>query len=444
MRTTFGQTSAFRITTYALTLGALWLSSPAALAARRPCDCDNLEQVEEHIAQQEFLRKLFQQWEEYMPTSLNTPEDVRQRALTLFHLTFYGVPTEVPQGTGSGAGAAYGTLLDPDEHCPLVKYLYDEKGNAIIRETQRSREEHRNPPQLEQAWERITEREYPSRECAALVRFTLAHERHHQHTCQSPSTPKSNWENARFFVKNDREAYEAGLDILYAERDRLKRQCEKHPPRDGRWRGTLKYAYVYHTFNSEILEKGSNNVYLDATGESQRGERRTVRARASIDAPSGGGNIKLPYRASRQEAWFNKILWEMPGECGWYKKTNWKFDAGNEMRSEANISGTADGELRIDETSGTLTIEYDVPQMPEGTHTRHDWTKPEGTCGERTDRKSDTTQGRVQTMPGVSVSMKVTIDPKHPNDVDVVRIETDGTGKGQHYWALQLHRQPAE
>lgn len=43
----------------------------------------------------------------------------------LFHLTFYGVPTEVPQGTGSGAGAAYGTLLDPDEHCPLVKYLYE-------------------------------------------------------------------------------------------------------------------------------------------------------------------------------------------------------------------------------------------------------------------------------------------------------------------------------
>ncbi len=444
MRTTFGQTSAFRTATYAFTLGALFLSVPAAMAARRPCDCDNLEQIEEHIAQQEFLRKLFQQWAEYMPSSLRTPADVRQRANTLFHLTFYGVPTEVPHGTGSGAGAAFGTLLDPDEHCPLVKYLYDEKGNAVVRETERSREEHRNPPELEHAWERITERQYPSSECAAIVKFTLAHEHHHQDTCRSSNTPKSSWDNALFFVKDDRDAYQAGLEILYAERARLKRQCEKQPPRDGRWRGTLEYAYVYHTFSSEFMEKGSSNVYLDATGEAQRGERKSVRARAIVDAPSGGGNIKMPYRASRQEAWFNKVLWQMDGECGWYKKTDWKFDAGSETRSEANISGTADGVLQIDEQGGTVYIDYSVPEMPEGTHTRHDWTKPQGTCSERTDQQTDTTQGRVQRMPGISVTMKAPIDPTHPNDIEVVRIESDGTGKGQRYWALRLHRESAE
>ncbi len=47
----------------------------------------NLEQIEEHIDQQEFLRKLFQQWTEYMPTSLRTPADVRARA--------NAVPTDV-------------------------------------------------------------------------------------------------------------------------------------------------------------------------------------------------------------------------------------------------------------------------------------------------------------------------------------------------------------
>jgi hypothetical protein len=444
MRTTFGQPSASRITAYALTLGALLLSSSATQAARRPCDCDNLEQIEEQIAQQEFLRQLFQQWSEYMPGSLRTPADVRQRASTLFQLTFYGVPTEVPHGTGSGAGAAYGTLLNPDEHCPLVKYLYDKKGNPVIRETEQSREEHRNPPELEQAWERITERQYPSRECAALAKFTLAHERHHQHTCLSSGTPKSSWDDALFFVKDDRDAYQAGLDILYAERARLERQCKQQPPRDGRWHGTLEYAYTYHTFSSEVLEKGKNSVYLDATGEAQRGERKSTRSRAIIDAPAAGGNIKLPYRASRQEAWFNRTTWAMAGECGWYKKTDWKFDAGNETRSEASIGGTADGVLQVDEPSGSVTIEYDVPEMREGTQTQHEWNRPQGTCGERTDQQSDTSRGHVQSMPGIGVSMKVTIDPKHPNDIDVVRIESDGTGKGQHYWALRLHRQPAE
>ncbi|WP_129645117.1 hypothetical protein [Peristeroidobacter agariperforans] len=444
MHTTFGQTSAFRIASCALALGALFISSPAALAARRPCDCDNLEQIEEHIAQQEFLHKLFQQWADYMPASLLTPDDVRQRANALFLLSFYGVPTEVPHGTGSGAGATAGTLLNPDEHCPLVKYKYDKKGNPVLRETQRSREENRNPPELEHAWDRITERQYPSRECAAIVNFTLAHERHHRHTCQSSSTPKSSWDNAQFFAKDDRDAYQAGLDILYAERARLKRKCEKRPARDGRWRGVLEYAYVYHSVASKVLEKGSNSVYLDAVGEEQRGDRKSVRARASIDAPAAGGNIKLRYKASRQEAWFNKITWAMPGECGWYKKTDWKFDAGSEIRSEGKTSGTADGVLRVDEQSGTLAIDYRVPEISDGTQTQHEWNKPQGTCGKRTDEQSDRSWGRVQRMPGISVSMKVEIDPQRPDDIEVVRIQPDGAGKGQHYWALRLHRQPAE
>jgi hypothetical protein len=130
---------------------------------------------------------------------------------------------------------------------------------------------------------------------------------------------------------------------------------------------------------------------------------------------------------------------------GWYKKTDWKFDAGNEMRSEAKISGTAEGVLRVDEQTGAMAIDYRVPEMPEGTHTtQHEWNKPQGTCGKRTDEQTDRSWGRVQSMPGVSVSMKVTTDPKHPDDIDVVRIEPDSSGKGQHYWALRLHRQSAE
>lgn len=68
MRTTFGQAFSFHHISYALlSFGALALSSPDSHAARRPCDCDNLGQIEEHIVQQEFLRKQFPQWTEYMP-----------------------------------------------------------------------------------------------------------------------------------------------------------------------------------------------------------------------------------------------------------------------------------------------------------------------------------------------------------------------------------------
>jgi hypothetical protein len=445
MSTSFGHTFSVRHisgASYALlSLGALVLSSPAAIAARRPCDCDNLEQIEQHIDEQEFLRSLFKQWSEYMPNSLHTPGDVRRRANELFQLAFYGAATEVPHGTGSGAGASAGTLLNPDEHCPLVKYLYDNNGNAVIRETSASRQEHRNPPELEHAWKRITPAQYESHECAAIVRYTLAHEKHHQDTCQSSDTPKSSWDNPRFFVNDDLAAYQVGLDILYAERERLKRRC-KQPPGDGRWHGMLEYAYIYADYGSETIEKGKDIVHPNGAGEKQWGTRKSVRARAFVDAPTEGGNIKLNYRASRQESWFDKGTFVMPSECGSFRQTVWKLNNGTETRVNGKISGPADGVLQADES--VLSISYRVPDMLDGTFTRHEWDKPEGYCQEQNNRQIDNSAGHIQTALGFSVSMKVKIDPKHPNDIEVVQLEPDSSGKGQYLRVLRLHREPAE
>jgi len=246
-----------------------------------------------------------------------------------------------------------------------------------------------------------------------------------------------------FFVKDDLAAYEAGLKVLYAERDRLKRQCEKQPPRDGRWRGTLEYAFTYNDLGSEIVEKGKDKVYPNGEGEKHWGDRKSIRARAIVDAPAAGGNIKLPYRASRQQAWFTKGTFVMPNECGWYKKTVWKLDNGTETRLDGKIGAIADGLLQVND-DGTLAIGYRVDDMHESTFTRHEWDKPEGYCQDANNRQIDKTDGRIETSPGFSVSMKVSIDPKHPNDIEVIRIETDGSGKGQTYWALRLHREPAE
>ena len=445
MSTTFGQASAFLTTTCALlTVGALSFSNIAAAAGRRPCDCDNLELIEEHIKQQQFLHELFASWADYVPASLLTPQNVRDRANAMYQLAFYGTPTEIPNGTGSGAGASAGTLLDPEENCPLVKYLYDKRGNPILRETHQSRKEHRRPPEIEQAWRRITEKQFPSHECAAIVEFTVAHELLHQKTCRSKDTPKSKWSEVEFFIRNDKLAYAEGLKVLYDERKRLQEQCKRKPPRDGRWHGTIEYAYVYNESDSEIVEKGKDIVHPNGEGEKQWGTRKSVRARADIDAPAAGGNIEMPYRASRQEAYYNKSTFAMHSECGSFKKTLWKLDFGTETRAEAKLSATADGVLQIDEESGVLTVNYRVADMQDGTLTRRDWDKPEGYCQEHNNHQTDNSYGRGEVAAGFSVSMKVEIDRKHPDDIEATQIQPDGSGKGLHYRTLRLHRRPAQ
>jgi hypothetical protein len=433
-------TSTLRSTTYTALVIALYLSSADVSARRRDCDCDNLEQVEEQIVQQQYLHQLFSQWADYLPASLLTAEDVRQRANALFNLTFYGVNSEVPQSVGSGAGATAGTEVEA-EGCPLVRYLYDKKGRPVLRQTEESRKKHQVPPDLEHAWVRITEAQYPSHECAALVNFVLAHERLHRETCRSADTPKAKWKEPKFWAENDRDAYQEGLKVLYAERDKLK-QCRDEPPPDGRWHGSLEFAYVFNDYNSQTVEKGKDKVYLNGQGERESGTRKSVRARAFIDAPAAGGTVKVTYQASRQESWFSKGTFVMPAECGSFRKTVFKLNNGTETRNDATLSGTADALIQID--GGVLRISYRVPNMPEGTYTRHEWNQPEGYCNEVNNKQTDTSDGRIETARGISVSMRVDIDPKHPNDIQVIQIEPADDGKGQYYRRLRLHRVPVE
>jgi hypothetical protein len=92
----------------------------------------------------------------------------------------------------------------------------------------------------------------------------------------------------------------------------------------------------------------------------------------------------------------------------------------------------------------TLYVSFRVPDMPDGTFTRHEWDKPEGYCQEENNRQIDNTDGRVETVQGFTVSMKVDIDPDHMDDIDVIRIEPDSGGKGQFYYSLKLHRDAVE
>jgi len=418
-------------------------AGPVAAAERRDCGCGDLESVEREIKEQEYLHQLLSDWAVYMPGSILTTEDIRTRANAQFYLTFYGVPLEAPlkTQTGTGAGAAFGTLVEEDG-CPLVEYLYDERGKPVMVESRESQTQHRVPPELVQAWQLTTEAQYKSSECAALVHYGFVHELHHQKKCRDKNTPKAEWKKLRFFAEQDRDAYAAGLDVLYAERDRLKAKCRIKPVRDGRWHGTIEYAYTFNDVSSERVEKGKDKVYLNGEGTKERLDRKSARVSAVIDAPAEGGRFQAAYNGSRQEGWFNKSTFVMPAECGSFRKTTWMLDHGVETRTEGSTSGTVDATLRVD--GDAIAVSFRVPDMHDGTFTRREWDKPQGYCQEKNNRPVVNGTGHIQTVQGFSVSMKVEIDPEHPNDIDVVRIVPDSGGKGQYYYALKLHREPVE
>jgi hypothetical protein len=427
----------------AIVLALICTAMPAFAGKRRDCGCANLPQIEQEITEQEFLHQLFSQWADYMPGSILTTEGMRDRAETIFNLAFYGAAHQAPQAAGSGAGAAFGTLYK-DANCPLVEYIYDKNGNPVYRETRDSRTQHLSPPVFERATRNVTESQYKSNQCAALVHYSFVHEQHHQDKCEvtTKAGNASMWDNLHLFAVEDKEAYAAGLEVLYAERAKLQRQCKRKTPRDGRWRGTLQYAYTYNDYGSEEIAKGKDPVHPNGTGTKEWGQRKSVRAKASINAPAEGGNIQVAYTGSRQESWFNKGTFVMQSECGWTRHPVWKLNNGTETRNDGRISGMLDALLQTD--GHTLYVSFRVPDMLDGTFTRHEWDKPEGYCQEENNRQIDNTDGRVETVQGFTVSMKVDIDPDHMDDIDVIRIEPDSGGKGQFYYSLKLHRDAVE
>lgn len=425
------------------------VSSAAAAAHKKPkpiehpdCGCDQLPRIELEIAEQEYLQKLFSQWAAYMPATVLTTQNMRDRADTLFNLTFYGAPVESPHATGSGGGAAFGTLYDQPD-CPLVRYVYDRKGRKVMVESPDSQKEHRQPPEYIQKTEPVTEDTYRSKECRALLHYGFVHELHHQKTCENnrDSGQQARWSNLTYYANEDAQAYAAGLKVLQEERARLRQKCAR-PLRDGRWRGTIRYSYLLNDVGSETVAKGQDKVYINGTGVKQWGTRKSIRASASIDAPAQGGNIDVPYKGSNETSTFSKGTFVMPSECGWTRHPTWKLDGGYERRTAGRITGTAHAVLQTD--GHTLSVSFRVPDMPDGTFANHYWDKPSGYCQKDNNRQIDDATQETQTVPGFSVAMRVEINPDSPDDIDVLRVEPSDDGKGQYYYSLKLHRETTE
>lgn len=411
--------------------------------AREDCGCDDLATIEREIVEQEYMRDLFKQWSIYMPANFLSTADMIDRAERQFYHTFYGVPMEKPHASNTAAGAAAATLYT-DASCPIVRYVYDKKGNPVYRKTEESRKNKLDPPKYKRLMVRTTEATFPSEQCNALVHYMFVHEKHHQHTCENTTAKghKEFWENLKEFALEDLAAYEDGLKVLYEERQKLKARCEVKPQRDGRWHGIIEYAYAYNEYTIKEVKEGEDKVYLKGHGTQESRNRKSIRARGVIDAPGEGGNIKVPYDSTHQEGFSTQGTFTMPSECGWYRRKVWHLDHGVETRKDSSSAGIVDGVLQTD--GHTLTVSFRVPNNPEGAFTHHEWDKPSGYCQDQNNIQHDKTYGRTENHPGFSVSMKVEIDPDHPNDINVMRITPDSGGKGSTFYSLRLHREPAE
>jgi hypothetical protein len=165
--------------------------------------------------------------------------------------------------------------------------------------------------------------------------------------------------------------------------------------------------------------------------------RKSGRVRATIDAGDDEPRLPVPFTAKREDFYHNSKYLTVTGDCGWRPNVTLVHDGGIEQRSKGSTSGTAEGSLRADDES--LTVSFSVKAF-EGAWDESNWNRRRGDCGPKPNTDVWDSRKRATTMDGFRISLKVAIDPEHPNDIDITRIEPASDGKGQHYYSLKLHR----
>ena len=205
----FTKISALRASLWGLGLAA---SITTPLAQARDCGCGDLPGMINELAQYEFLQKKFQSYADYMPAGFLTITEMQQAATNQMNAAFYG--NSAASGTSSGAHAALGTDIH-DASCPILEYLYDKKGNAIL---------DKNGNQKTKIADEAT---YNPSQCSGRTRADFAHERTHVATCEKlVKSGKSNlWDRLSFFAGDDAAAYRAGADVLRNEIKPLAQKC---------------------------------------------------------------------------------------------------------------------------------------------------------------------------------------------------------------------------
>ena len=422
-------------------LAALMIAAPGHAGTKAPpCGCDDLATVEQQLRDQEFLYGLFSEWSGYLPGSILTTADMQERAVTLLQLTFYGVKSQAPQKDTSGARADLGTILT-DASCPIVLYHYKD-GKPVMVPKNPIPKGQKPPPDVELVQETspITEDKYePNGQCAALVHYTFAHERQHVASCkaQFAANKVDQWARPQFFAADDAKAYKAGIDVLRAERDKLRRQCPKKS--DAKWRGELIYGYAYINNGSEVIKKGDDVVYKQGTGHKEWGDHRSARLHAWINATELNGEMKIAYDASSEKNIFDRGHFEiLKEECGWYRKVDYVTEHSNEEMESGAYQGLADGFVTL--YGQHLQVGLETEKL-KGKSQKREWLIRDGHCNKKNDFKRNDSRAEDRDLDAIRVSLDAEVDPDHPNDINVTKVIKGMGGKEQTYIELRLHRE---
>jgi hypothetical protein len=182
--------------------------------AATPCSCKDLPVMVQELTEQQFLQQLFAKWEGYTPRAVETPAQLIELATQQFNDAFYGDKGSAAAGTANGGHAAFGTDLESNT-CPIVQYLYDNKGKPL---------KNRDGTQKTVP---IDEKSLKTKECDSLVKYAFAHERSHQATCLNlvKNGTTNLWKSPGFFAGDDAKAYQAGIDVLREDTKTLAGKC---------------------------------------------------------------------------------------------------------------------------------------------------------------------------------------------------------------------------
>jgi hypothetical protein len=406
----------------------------------RECGCDDLKRIESELQDQEDLESLFKSWDGYVPASIYTVDDMQDRALTLMQLTFYGARSQAPLKGAKGAHAELGTELF-DDNCPIVMYEYKDGHPVLKADPPLKKGEKRRKVKLIRKVTEVDADHYPAHgQCAALVHSSFVHEEQHQTSChrQANLKKKEAWHDPGFYATDDAKAYTAGNDVLRKERDRLVKECPKKK-KDGKWHGTLTYGLAEWTQGEEPIKKGTH-TWLEAFGKKQWGDHKSKRLQATLEAESLERPVTVRFTASTSSNHYSKYHLEDPkGECGWYKKTYFMHDSGDEDFETASASGTM--EVSVTYTGQTFSISITPPEM-KGTFVKRNWNVATGYCGENLDQNVHESKHEPIVRKGFNVSIgPVTLDPDHPEQIIVKKVNKKDDGKSQEYIELSLTRE---
>jgi hypothetical protein len=181
--------------------------------------CSDLPMLYRELLEQEFLRNLFESWikQDYYPRSTDEIKASAERQLSNAmrqKTKLYGVLAPQGGGTGGAAAPAYATDLSTRE-CKLLEYVTCTKDSGTKKESK------------VQVPFPTTEADVRARHCKPIADYLIKHEGHHQDQCAK------NWKQSKsdafitpeYVVKDDRDAYQAGIGLLRDSIAKLATEC---------------------------------------------------------------------------------------------------------------------------------------------------------------------------------------------------------------------------